>query len=723
MQQRLNRYAAIGNLETCSIVGANGSIDWCCFPDIASSSVFAGLLDETVGGHFRVAPTAPHQSYQRYVDGTNILKTVFTLDKREQNQTSNTEEERQGIVTDFMPIQRDYDSASDQIPYRAIYRRVEAQTAPITFGISFAPRFDYAQQPTGICDATALLNEEGDMPLEFKQKIESVADRSVIVTARGTAPVESINGGASDRLSQESTNSPSKSMYLQLPEGAVYSTETVPASETRKVSAKTDGGVETSAPVGKNDSLTATITIYPNEPQWLVLQYGQAVPITTDDGERLLEECTSQWREWSDQLIHRDGIGTPNIDEPIVMRSALVLKMLMAQRTGAIAAAPTTSLPEEIGGTRNWDYRFNWIRDSALAVRALYRLGHAGEARRYLRWCLNLSLSDSDTFDANGVLYRPLSRMDGSFETSEVILDHLSGYRDSAPVRIGNGADDQHQLDVYGYLADAIYEAARYSDSFTAEVAHGMRELADHVCRVWNQPDAGIWEVRNGPQHFVHSKLMCWLTLDRAISLVQSRQLDGIHRTNSEDNKTAFESCADREESVARWAENRTALRKEILEHGYNEEIGSFVRSYEDTTHLDATALKVPVIGFLNPEDERVVSTIETIRDRLGTGDGFIYRYRVDDGVAGDENPFVPCSYWLVEALAISGRLDEATSLYRSLIERSSPTNLLAEEYDPTTKEHRGNYPQAFSHIGVIDAVVSIREERSRRTGKFQHSY
>lgn len=714
MQQRLNRYAAIGNLETCSIVGANGSIDWCCFPSIASPSVFAGLLDETIGGHFRVAPVAPNQSRQQYVDGTNILKTVFTFGEHDQN--SNTGEEGQGIVTDFMPLQRDFDETLGPIPYRAIYRRIEAQTTPVTFGVSFAPRLNYAQQPTEIHDTAALLNEEGGIPTE-KEGIEPVADRSFIVKPRETA----VNGtpvDTDDILSQKPTDSPPRAMYLQLPEEGVYSSSTVSAPEKEKTAYQTDGGSDISTPVVENDSLMGTITVVPGESRWIVLQYGQAVPISADDSQQLLEECISRWREWAGQLTHRNEVDAPSVGDSIVKRSALVLKLLMTQRTGAIAAAPTTSLPEEIGGTRNWDYRFNWIRDSALAVRALYRLGHAREARRYLRWCLNLSLSDSDTFDPNGVLYRPLSRMDGSFETSEVTLDHLSGYRDSGPVRVGNGADNQHQLDVYGYLADAVYEASQHSDSFTVEVAHGMRELADHVCRVWNQPDAGIWEVRNGSHHFVHSKLMCWLTLDRAISLVQSHQLNGFHRTSSENVRTAFESRADREEAVARWAENRTALRNQILERGYNEKIGSFVRSYEDDTHLDATALKIPVIGFLNPDDERVISTIETIRNRLGTGDGFIYRYRVDDGVEGDENPFVPCSYWLVEALAISGQLDEATSLYHSLIKRSSPTGLLAEEYDPTTSEHRGNYPQAFSHIGVIDAAVAIREERNRRAGQ-----
>ena len=727
MHRRIGRYAAIGNLETCPIVGADGSIDWCCFPGISSPSVFAAILDDEIGGRFRIAPAVGHGSRQEYVDGTNILKTRFTIDESVPADGGGNSvgrgadgDGRSGVLTDFMQIRTDMGGDPDPLPYRAIYRRVEAEDAPIEFGISFSPRFNYAQQPTDIHPVDSLLDDGVSIPTGGSRDIESMCERAFIASPRATGPVEGITSEA-DTVAAGPTRGigAAQSMYLQLPEGAVSRVESVTPERTDRATPEADGGVERMPPSSHpNETLTATVTVEPENPRWFCLQYGQAVPLTASDGTRLLNECRRRWRRWSDRIAHRDGTGPPGIGGP-VERSALVLKLLMTQRTGAIAAAPTTSIPEAIGGSRNWDYRFNWIRDSALAVRALYRLGHEKEARRYLRWCLGLSLADTDGFDPEGTLYRPLSRMDGSYETGEITLDHLDGYRDSRPVRIGNGADDQHQLDVYGYLADAVHEAARHSDSFTAEVSRGMRELADHVCRVWTQPDAGIWEVRDGPSHFVHSKLMCWLALDRAISLVQTRQLDGLHATDDAGgDERAFESRADRENAVSKWADERTSIREEIIERGYSEEAESFVRSYGDDTTLDATALYIPLVGFLDASDERVVSTVEAVRDRLGTDDGFVYRYRTHDGIEGGENPFVPCSFWMVEALATIGRMEEARSLYDSLIARRSAPGLFAEEYAPSADEHRGNYPQAFSHIGVIDAAVTLREEHARRANE-----
>lgn len=719
MHRRIGEYAAIGNLETCPIVSADGSIEWCCFPGITSPSIFAGLLDDDIGGRFRISPSSTYTSRQEYVEGTNILKTVFSVDESAEG---HHDESGRGILTDFMPIRTDFDDDPDPLPYRAVYRRVTAESEPVQFEFTFSPRFNYAQQPTNVHAVPELLDDGVDIPVGDRRSLSPVQDRAFIASPKATGPVEGISEDADELTTLKPTSiGAAQSAYLQLPVNshAEVISPTPIQTGAKRPTPEPDGGVKTkSAPPADNETVIGTVTVEPGEERWFTFQYGQAVPFTQTDGVRLLENCKTKWRAWTDDLVHHAGDGPPFIDDPIVQRSALVLKLLMTQRTGAIAAAATTSLPEKLGRSRNWDYRFNWVRDSALAVRSLYRLGHAKEARRYLRWCLDLSLTDSIDFDPNGVLYRPLSRMDGSFETGEITLDHFDGYRDSSPVRIGNGADGQHQHDVYGYLADAVHEAAQYSDSFTADVSLKMRELADHVCRVWEQPDAGIWEVRNGPRHFVHSKLMCWVTLDRAISLVQSRHLGRIHGQNSDEGpERPFKTRTERDEAVSRWADERTAIREEILEHGYDEEIGSFMRSYETDQAVDATALHIPLLGFLNPTDERVVSTVETIQDRLSTDSGFVYRYQADDGVEGDENPFVPCSFWMVEALASIGRVDEAQELYDSLTACSSPSDLFAEEYNPDAGEHRGNYPQAFSHIGVIDAAVALRTERSQRAG------
>ncbi len=367
---------------------------------------------------------------------------------------------------------------------------------------------------------------------------------------------------------------------------------------------------------------------------------------------------TRYWREWAEASPETK-------EEPIggewhrtVIRSALALKLLINHESGAICAAPTTSLPEDVGGVRNWDYRYNWIRDAAFTVRALAEVGHTDEATSYFDLCLD-HCSRHEPADIH-----PMYGLDGGEVPDERTLDHLSGYRDSAPVRVGNAAADQDKLDVYGELVQGMYATSRYGADIDEGEWDVLRDIIDYVCEAWREPDAGIWETRSDRQHFVYSKVMCWVALDRGIDIVDATDFDG---------------------PVDDWKESRDAILEAVLEKGYSESADSFVRAFGDEDTLDATSLLIPLVGFLPADDPRVQSTIDATLDRLVTGDGLVKRYEGDDGLPGEEGAFALCSFWLVSALALSGRVEEAAALFDDALEHVSPLGLLAEEVDPET--------------------------------------
>lgn len=340
-------------------------------------------------------------------------------------------------------------------------------------------------------------------------------------------------------------------------------------------------------------------------------------------------------------------------------------------------------MPEDIGGVRNWDYRYNWIRDSAFTVQALTELGHLEEAREYFGLCL-AHCSRGEPADM-----QPVYGLHGRDDLDEETLDHLSGYRGSAPVRVGNAAHDQRQLDVYGELIVGIHETASYGGTITQQDWEVMRDIIDYVCDAWREPDVGIWEIRNDPQHFVYSKIMCWAALDRGLRIVDETEFEG---------------------PVDRWHDSRGAIRESVLERGYSNSMNSFVRSFEDQNKLDSATLRIPIVDFLPADDPRMQGTIDAILDRLTTDDGLVDRYEGDDGLPGDEGAFVVSSFWLVNALALAERTEEATTLFRSVCEYVSPLGLLAEEIDPDTGTQLGNFPQAFSQIGLINSVLSLED-------------
>jgi len=416
---------------------------------------------------------------------------------------------------------------------------------------------------------------------------------------------------------------------------------------------------------------------------WYTLQYGQRKRPESIEPETLLKRTRNYWRNW----VH--GCTQPDCPfegewHDMVTRSELVLKLLMHHRTGAIAAAPTTSLPELIGGTRNWDYRFSWIRDAAFTIQALLKLGHIQETTDYLDWCLDVVHSQSETFQP----FQPMFGLQGAKQLTEETLDHLSGYRNSAPVRIGNAARSQLQLDVYGELILALYETSQHGEPVSETTWETMRDVIEYVCTLWNRKGAGMWEVRSDPEQFVHSKVMCWVALDRGIKMAREQ---------------GYEAPLDR------WRAVRSEIHATVLEKGFNESIDSFVRSFEANHLLDAAALRIPLVGFLPVDDPRVQGTINAVRERLTTDDGLVYRYEGADGIPGGEGTFVLCSFWLVDCLALSGDIREAETFFENVLSYASPLGLFAEEIVPETGELLGNYPQAFSHLGLINSAIYIK--------------
>ena len=398
------------------------------------------------------------------------------------------------------------------------------------------------------------------------------------------------------------------------------------------------------------------------------------------DAEHALEQTCLFWREWLDNSSYAGRW------EEAVTRSLIVLKALTYEPTGGIVAAPTTSLPEQIGGVRNWDYRYCWLRDATFALDALLESGFEDEARAWRTWLLRAVAGDPDDLQ---IMYGPA----GERRLPERDLPWLAGYEGSKPVRVGNGASDQFQLDVYGEVMDVLHQARRHEIEPDEESWALERVLLANLERRWQEPDEGIWEVRGPRRHFTHSKVMAWVALDRAVKAVEDFGLEG---------------------DVERWRRVRDEIHAEVIERGYDDELGSFVQSY-DSKRLDASLLTIPLFGFLPPEDPRVRGTLEAVRRELLV-DGFVQRYRHDeevedvDGLPPGEGAFFLCSFWFVDNLVLLGELDEAKEMFERLLALRNDLGLLSEEYDPAAKRLVGNFPQAFSHIGLVNTALLLEK-------------
>jgi GH15 family glucan-1,4-alpha-glucosidase len=642
----IDSYGLIGNCRSALLVGTDGSVDWGCLPDFDSPAVFCRLLDTARGGYFQIAPTDPTiPGTQHYLRGSNVLQTHFASVSGSL------------LLTDFMPIeslkprqgQRTDQFAGqrgDESPH-CLVRRVQCThgALEVTMALKVTPQ--YASEAA---EALLVHNATG--------AIMSGGRQHVGLSVTGTSSLPSFSLCV---LQEKDSFSP---------------------------------------------TIVAQFTLHAGEDLFFALGIGSDLQVV----RRLVEDelphrnfdtdlinTLSYWRRW----VSRCSYHGPYAD--LVQRSALTLKMMTYAPTGALIAAPTTSLPEELGGLRNWDYRFTWLRDATFTLYALNILGFFDETRAFIDWLQHLPLASGEDLQ---IMYS----VRGERNLAEQELAHLNGYRNSSPVRIGNGAATQKQLDIFGEVLDCFHFYRRLGGfAHSGELPAGpsaqlwelMYQLVEYVCKHWQEPDSGIWEVRGGPRHFVYSKVMCWVALDRGIQAAED---------------------LDRSADLPRWRHIRDQIRLDILTHGYNHQIGAFIQSYGSTS-LDASSLLLPLVGFLPPDDPRIRSTVERIMDQLTDSSGFVYRYHSNDGLAGREGTFTICTFWLIDNLAMQGRVAEAKALFERVLSYAGHLGLFSEEIDTTTSTALGNYPQAFTHLALINSALNLQKAEWRLADPpFQHA-
>ncbi len=440
----------------------------------------------------------------------------------------------------------------------------------------------------------------------------------------------------------------------------------------------------------EGDSVKVDFEIHEGHTEYIVIDAVEHVEEADKfDAERielLFDDTVDYWRRWINKCTYTGRW------REMVHRSALVLKLLTYEPTGAFVAAPTTSLPEDLGGVRNWDYRYTWIRDAAFSVYGLLRIGLTEEAGRFMDWLQDRCSQSGD----DGTL-KIMYGIDGRHDLEERTLDHLSGYMNSKPVRVGNGAADQLQLDIYGELMDAVYLSNKYQTPISYDFWSHLRVMINWVCDHWQQPDEGIWEVRGGRAHFVYSKLMCWVAIDRAIRLAAKR---------------SFPS------DTERWVRVRDEIYEDIIENGWSDDVEAFTQAYGRDA-LDASNLIMPMVFFMSPSDPRMLKTLDAIRKSPANGglvySNLVYRYNLNetaDGLEGEEGTFNMCTFWLVEALTRAGRseparLEEARMMFEHMLGYANHLGLYSEEIGPKG-EHLGNFPQAFTHLALISAAFNL---------------
>ncbi len=614
--QPIDHYGIIGNMYTTALVGRNGSIDWLCFPNHDSPSVFGAILDHKKGGRFIIEPKCATQeardrikTKQLYWPATNVLITRFLAD------------DGVGEIIDFMPV----GLREDEIGYHSLIRQVKVVRGSMAFSVCCRPAFNYARDthdlavtPKGVCfySDTMNLGLATDTPLKEDEKG---------VVANFTLTEGNIN---------------------------VFVLQAIPSGA------------------------------------------GCGLPITPDTAESLFRHTVGFWRQWLSQSNYTGRW------REMVERSALLLKLLTFEPTGAIVAAPTCSLPEELGGGRNWDYRYTWIRDSAMTLTALLQIGFTEEAGQFMGWiqqcCKNL--------DPDGSL-QIMYGIDGRKYLPETELDHLEGYMGSRPVRIGNEAATQLQLDIYGELMEAVYIYDQQGLPIGYDLWIHLRRLINWVCDNWQRQDEGIWEMRSGQQHFVYSKIMCWVAIDRALRLADRRSFPANRR---------------------RWLEERDLIYEEIMSEGWSRDRQAFVQYYGSQS-LDASNLIASKVMFMSPTDPRFLKTLDAITQPPEKGgllaNYLVYRYNVDDyadGIKGLEGTFNLCTFWLVEALARGGqvepkRLEDARLMFEGMLGYANDLGLYSEELG-VSGEALGNFPQAFTHLSLISAAWYLDQALSSST-------
>jgi GH15 family glucan-1,4-alpha-glucosidase len=637
--QPINSYGVIGDCHSVVLIAPDGSVDWGCLPDFDSPAIFCRLLDAKRGGYFQIAPTERAiPGAQSYLPGTNVLQTKFASIRGEI------------VLTDFMPVESLHAWPHQSVKSESwgredgschcLVRKVECTHGEMQVTMILKATPDYASSPSQI---TLVSRNMG--------AVVSGGEQHIGLAIRGSDMVSS------------------------------FSIE-----------------IRHTAHTG-HPSIVAQITLCAGEHLLFVLGMGRSAAaarrlveeeLPRRDFDAELEHTLHCWRQWIAGCTYRGPYAE------WIHRSALALKMMTYAPTGAIVAAPTTSLPEHLGGVRNWDYRFTWLRDATFTLYALNMLGFTAEACAFTHWLQRLSYSSGEDLQ---IMYG----IRGERTLNERTLTNLTGYCGSQPVRIGNGAAHQRQLDVFGEVLDCIHIYRRqggfelYFETLDGPLWAMMRMLVEHVCEHWQEPDSGIWEVRDGLRHFVYSKAMCWVALDRGIKAAEQVNLEA---------------------DLRRWYLVRDQIRTDILMHGYNRTLGAFTQAYDDTA-LDASALLLPLVGFIAPNDPRMRSTVDRIIERLTDKHGFVYRYLSNDGLPGSEGTFAICTFWLIDNLAMQGRLDEAYSLFERLLTYAGRLGLFSEEIDSDNNMALGNYPQAFTHIALINSVLNL-QKAERRLARYE---
>lgn len=668
---QIGQYGVIGDCRTAALVAPNGSIDWLCLPHFDSQAILCRLLDADRGGYFQARPADACESSMRYLPATNLLETTFVT------------ESGQVSMLDFMPIR-------NRQPHESLWEAV-ANLTPLTAH-----------------------HERAHLERDIGNDVSAAHRIDRIITCDSGEVTLSITLKLTPKYATETAN-----IDLRVQQDDALSAILSIDDQYYVAVAKVISGLH-----GADESQTFGIDQQESEfKAHVLLKAGQRIALAlnfarnereadellgrllTRDFDDDVAESLEYWHGWSDKFAYHG----PYAD--MVLRSALALKLCVFEPTGAIVAAPTSSLPEGIGGERNWDYRFTWLRDSSFTLQALGVLGYHGEARDYFHFLHDLHLSNGADFR---VMYTIRGESEGAL--AEQSLHQLEGYMGSQPVRIGNGAATQRQMDIYGELADAAllyaqalgYCAGPRARESPRDLLRLVTVIADFVMDHWQDLDRGIWEVRGPERAFVYSRVMCWVALDRAMQMAAGHEGSKRH---------------------AHWQSVADQLRSQIEQQGYSEELKSFTQAY-GVDAVDAANFRMLLVNYLPPTDERLRNTVATTGHILNGDSALIYRYRsaehpsrkgeepaTDDGLKGSEGAFLACAFWYVSNLALMGELDEARKRFERLLEYASPLGLFSEEVDPKSGALLGNYPQAFTHIGLINAAhqLAMAEERAQQ--------
>ncbi|MEU9129865.1 glycoside hydrolase family 15 protein [Kitasatospora sp. NPDC048540] len=626
---RIEDYALIGDMQTAALVSRDGAVDWLCLPRFDSPAVFAGLLGTDEHGFWRIGPAEPVTS-----------------------------------------------PSAPPAPHDALTDTGDLRIPPVTAAAPALPSDRRRYRGDSL-----ILENEWDTQGGSVRVIDFMPPRHLLGTPdvpQMIRIVEGIKGRVRMRSAVRMRFSYGRIVpWVHRVEQADGGHRTVAVAGPDSV--WLDGVAET---YGRDLTTYADFTVGEGERIAFALtwQASHLPAPAAPDAEESLAATERFWRDWVSQCTYQGPY------REAVVRSLITLKGLTYAPTGGIVAAPTTSLPEDLGGERNWDYRYTWLRDAAITLSSLLRTGYRDEARAWREWLLRAVAGDPENLQ---IMYG----IAGERELTESELDWLPGYENSQPVRVGNGAAGQLQLDVYGEVVEALH-LGHMTGMVRNDHAHQLQlKLITYLEQHWREPDEGIWEVRGPRRHFVHSKVMAWVAVDRTIKLIEQSPAEG---------------------PLERWIALREEIHREVCEKGYDAERNTFTQYYGGQ-ELDASLLLIPQVGFLPPDDKRVIGTIEAIQRELSTEDGFVLRYPTHDdqgnnvdGLSGHEGAFLACSFWLADDLAMIGRVGEARELFDKLLALRNDLGLLAEEWDPREKRQVGNFPQAFSHVPLIDTALRL---------------